>query len=160
MASRIQVDGLRELKAAFDKLSLEMKNKVARQVTNAGAAVIRDLAVEKAPEAPADVSVDVPQRNLKNSIRTKGLKSNEAAADNMTAESIVFVRSGKKAFEASRYGAIQEYGSVKQSPQPFMRPAFDGGKSGAVNAMRDKLQAAINKANQPIKIKRSVGSKR
>jgi len=136
-----KVEGLQALGQRMRGLSDEMAFKVARSSTNAGAQAIRKLAVQKAPEAPSNVSPKVPPGNLKKQIRTKYVKESH-----LTSEHIVFVRSGKKAFNASRYGSIQEFGSVKQSAQPWFRPAFDQGKENAAHVMKERLLAAIKKA--------------
>lgn len=46
--------------------------------------------------------------------------------------------------KAAFYGF--EYGTVKQAPQPFMRPAWDQHKEEAVEIFRDELKMQIEKA--------------
>lgn len=144
MAS-VTLSGLAELNKAFHELTEEMQKKTAGRATNKAAQVIRKAAVQKAPEAPSNISPEVPPGNLKANIRVKRLSPNES---NFTSESIVFVRGGAKAHFAARYGSIQEFGSVKQSPQPFMRPAFDTEKERAVKEMADAIADDIKKANR------------
>ncbi len=139
----LKMQGFRELGERFARLSTEMQVSTARSATNAAAQVIKKLAILKAPEAPSSVSPDVPAKNLKNNIRVKRL-----ADTPLTSEHIVYVRSGKKAFYASRYGSIQEYGSVKQGKQSFMRPAIDEGKGRAVEAIRTKIIEGVHKAGK------------
>lgn len=45
---------------------------------------------------------------------------------------------------------VAEFGSVKQSPHPFMRPAWDGNKRSAFNSLRDDLAKEIEQAAQRI----------
>lgn len=40
---------------------------------------------------------------------------------------------------------VQEFGSVKQKPNPYMRPAFDQGKHGALHYIETHLGAEIKK---------------
>ena len=42
---------------------------------------------------------------------------------------------------------LQEFGTVKQSPQPFLRPAYEAEKENAVKAIKDRLEKRIIKAN-------------
>ena len=139
----LKMHGFRELGERFARLSAEMQASTARSSTNAAAQVIKKLAILKAPEAPSGVSLNVPPKNLKNNIRVKRLTDTP-----LTSEHIVFVRGGKKAFYASRYGSIQEYGSVKQGAQPFMRPAIDEGKGRAVEAIRTKIIEGVHKGGK------------
>ncbi len=45
-------------------------------------------------------------------------------------------------------GIVAEFGSVKQSPHAFMRPAWDNNKRTAFLTIRDILAAEIEKARQ------------
>jgi HK97 gp10 family phage protein len=45
-------------------------------------------------------------------------------------------------------GIISEFGSVKESPRPFMRPAWDANKRTAFKTLRDILADEIEKARQ------------
>jgi HK97 gp10 family phage protein len=45
-------------------------------------------------------------------------------------------------------GVYQEFGTVHHGPQPFMRPAFDQGKTAAVEAMKKRLTLRIEKAER------------
>lgn len=42
----------------------------------------------------------------------------------------------------------QEFGTVNQSPQPFMRPAWSANKMGALNSIKDLIKIEIEKARQ------------
>jgi HK97 gp10 family phage protein len=45
---------------------------------------------------------------------------------------------------------VAEFGSVKQTPHPFMRPAWDGNKRTAFNTLKEILTEEIDKARQRI----------
>ena len=45
-------------------------------------------------------------------------------------------------------GIFNEFGTVKMSTHEFMRPAFDSGKSEALNAIVKRLKQRIDKANK------------
>lgn len=145
MATSIKVHGLSALGNALQQHSLDMQDKIARSATNGAAQVVKKLAIRKAPEAPSNVSPRVPVGNLKKNIRVKRIP---LARSQFTSEHIVFVRGGAKAFYASRYGSIQEYGSVKHGARPFMRPALDQGKDEAIRVMKTKILEGVRKANK------------
>ena len=45
-------------------------------------------------------------------------------------------------------GIVAEFGSVKQSPHAFMRPAWDGNKQAALNSIKKNLSEEIEKARK------------
>jgi HK97 gp10 family phage protein len=45
-------------------------------------------------------------------------------------------------------GIVAEFGSVKQSPHPFMRPAWDANKRSAFEKIKDILEEEIEKARK------------
>lgn len=45
---------------------------------------------------------------------------------------------------------VAEFGSINQSPKPFMRPAWDDNKKTAFNDLKDILSDEIEKASQRI----------
>lgn len=45
---------------------------------------------------------------------------------------------------------VAEFGSVYQSPRPFMRPAWDANKRGAFKGIKELLEDEIEKARQRI----------
>ena len=47
-------------------------------------------------------------------------------------------------------GIVAEFGSVKQTPRPFMRPAWDGNKRTAFNHIKTILEEEIEKARRRI----------
>ncbi len=50
-------------------------------------------------------------------------------------------------------GIVAEFGSVKQSPHPFMRPAWDANKRTAFDTIKDILTEEIEKARKRIAAK-------
>ncbi len=144
----VRVDGLRQLGEAMRALGEDMSRKVAVAATGAGARVIRDLAKQKAPVAAEDYVVEgqpVERGNLPKQIVSKQVPKSQRQ---LTSEHVVAVRGKRKHGYASRIGALQEFGTVKQAPQPFMRPAFDEGKDKALQAITDRLRARIAKAQK------------
>lgn len=147
----VQVKGLRELGEAMRGLKNDVSLKICRAATQAGAKVIKDLAVSKAPIAPEPYKVDdgtkmgqlVQPKNIQRNIVTKRVRNSS-----MTAEAVITVRGKRKYGYASRIASLQEFGTVKMAPQPFMRLAFDEGKMPAVEKVKATLEKRIPKAVQ------------
>lgn len=134
MATRIQVSGLKELGEAMSKMSSAVAMKIARGMTNAGAHVVKKDAIARAPKHDKPHMLEgvlVQPGNLKKNIVAKRVSKSD-----LTSEHIVTVRGKKKDGYAARYGRLQEFGTVKEPPQPFLRPAFDNNVNKAVDAMK------------------------
>lgn len=150
MATMVKVEGLRELGAAMQALGNEVAKRIASGMTSAAAGVVRKDAIARAPEHDKVHTVDgveVQPGNLKkNIVRKKVAKSKTR----LTSEHIVTVRGKRKDGYAARYGRLQEFGTVHHAPQPFLRPAFDGKKMEAIEAMKKaagrRIEAAAKKA--------------
>lgn len=161
----VQVKGLRELGMAMKKLEEDVKLRICRAATQAGAKVIKDLAIAKAPVAPAPyVVVDegsdkrtgiakakgkkkqadkiiVQPRNIGRNIVTKRVSKSR-----FTAQTVIVVRGKRKHGFANRIAVLKEFGTVKMAPEPFMRPAFDQGKQPAVDKVKETLARRIDRA--------------
>lgn len=151
----VEVKGLRELGERLKALKLDFKanSKIARAATNAGAQVIKKLAVQKAPVSGPGLTPEVPPGYLRDSIIVR-----RQTRSKLTAEYAVTVRhKGKKAnlrkdgTNPYQVGIFNEFGTVHQSPQPFMRPAFDQGKTQAVEQIKKRLLQRIEKAEKAVK---------
>lgn len=139
--AKVEVKGLRDLGVRLSRLSSDVANKACRSATNAAAQVVKKPAISK---APSDTG------NLKKNIIVRRIPKGET---NLTSEHIVTVRQGKltdkqkqRGIKDAFYARFVEFGTVKASPKPFLRPAFDENKSKAVTAMADKLKQRIDKA--------------
>lgn len=142
-----EVKGLRELGERLKALGLDFKQgrNVARATTNAGAQVIKKLAIQKAPVSDPSVTPDIPPGNLKKNIVVRYNRRSK-----LSSEHKVTVRSkGPKVIgEPYRVGVFQEFGTVHHGPQPFMRPALDQGKMQAIEAMKKRLLKRIEQAEK------------
>lgn len=138
----VKVEGLRDLGERMKGLSEQMNNRIARAATAAGAVVIRNAAQLKVP---------VDTGNLKKNIIVKRLPKGESS---LTSEHIVTVRQGKltakqkdKGLQDAYYGKFVEYGTAKMPARPYLRPAYDQNKEKAVQAIKDRIEKRLNKAD-------------
>lgn len=134
------------------ELNADITEKIGRAAMAAGAKVIRDRARTLAPisDAPHQLGVrknEIAQPgNLRKNIITKRLQRNERS---LTQQYIVKVRQGSgKAGKDAFYWSFVEFGTVKMAAQPFMRPAFEGGKEKAVEKIKERLKSRIDRANK------------
>lgn len=141
----VHIDGLRELGERLRKLSKEVAGKAAYSSMLAGANVIKKRAVRKIESSPS-----VRTGSLRDAVIVKRIPKSQSSA---TAEYIVTVRHGltrrqkqKGKQRAAPHAIFVEYGTVNMPAEPFLRPAFDEGKTDAVDAIVSKLDKAITKA--------------
>lgn len=136
-AVRIKVDGLQALGAKLRDMGEEMSTKIARGATGAAAGVVKKSAQAKAPKRTG---------NLAKNIITKRLGKSQSS---LTSEHIVTVRrkrtKGQKASgeESAYYGQFVEFGSIHNTPKPFLRPAFDENVSKAIDTMKSVISDRI-----------------
>lgn len=146
----MRVDGLSELRRKLLGLSPNIARNALRASVYAGAKVIRDEAKLKAPLATGDVSAGhPPPGTLRRSIIMKQIPE-ESGMQRQTF--YVAVRHGKKYARQGKKGNLSqdayywrfvEFGTVNMSAQPFLRPAFEGKKTDAVEAIKSRLATRI-----------------
>lgn len=149
--TRVEVSGLKELGAAMSLLTSDIARKISFAGVLAGANVIKKSAQLKAPIAEkayiarqkaGDKGVLVQPANIAKQIVNKRIKSD------LTAEYVVTVRGKRQHGYAAQVARLQEFGTVKQTPQPFLRPAFEEQKENATKAIKSRLEKRIEKANK------------
>lgn len=134
MASNtVTVSGLADLEKRLTALSADMGGKIARGATSAGARVIQKEAQRLAP---------VLTGAGKKSIVVKRNTRTQLAAE----YAVGWKKPKKKGDPDAWYMRIVELGSVKMTPRPHMRPAFDGKKAAAVDKIAEVLKKRLDKA--------------
>ena len=154
----IHVQGLDRLSRALKELPKRVARSGLRAAVYAGAKVIRDEAKLKAPVATAALGTNQPPPGtLKRSVIMKQIP--ERSSDQKQTF-FVTVRHGKKYRKQGKKGQLPqdawywrlvEFGTVKMSARPFLRPAFEGKKREVVQAIRDRLSQRISEAAQELK---------
>lgn len=144
MAS-VTVTGLKELADALRALPAEVASKnggpLARALREAGKVIQQD-AIARAPIGEQDPA---PGR-LRRSIIVK----RDPNPGDVNERMFVTVRRGKsyKDLKGAKYWRFVEFGSEKQQPQPFLRPAFEAKKVIALATFIAKLKDGIARATR------------
>ena len=135
-----------DVESALDRLGSAMGEGALRAAGFAGADVIRDEVVQRAPVLTGLLKSDVLVKRLE-----------EKSQSNERQVYLITVRSGKRKYTDSRrnkqksrvgkayavqaafYWRFIEFGTSKAAARPFMRPAFDSTKQAARDAIKAKL---------------------
>lgn len=132
--TKIRVEGLRELDRALRELPKATGKNVLKRVLMKAGQPIEHHAERLAP---------VRTGHLKQSIGT-GTKLTRRQRRQHKKESPVEVFVGA----AEPKAHMQEFGQAHHPPQPFLRPAWDANKMGALNSIKNDLGEEIEKARQ------------
>ena len=154
----VQVQGLDQLAKALRELPQRVARNGLRAAVYAGAKVIRDEAKLQAPVATGDLGANQPPRGtLKRSVIMKQIPELSGAQKQTF---FVTVRHGKKYRKQGKKGNLSqdawywrfvEFGTIKMSARPFLRPAFDMKKHEAVTSIKTRLAQRIEQAAQELK---------
>lgn len=154
----VQIAGLEQLAQALKALPQRVARNGLRAAVYAGAKVIRDEAKLKAPVAAAALGKDQPPPGtLKRSVIMKQIPELSGPQKQTF---FITVRHGKKYRKQGKKGNLSqdawywrfvEFGTVKMSAQPFLRPAFELQKNNAVTAIKIRLAQRIEQAARELK---------
>ncbi len=160
MPNNVHVEGLKELEAALKELPKATGKNVIRRALNKAVQPMAD-------EAEAKIRV----KRVQDPIAVSKIKfSGGEAGKRAFAEALASGATRQEAGQAARAANAEsdddpkitsgvlimgptkrafygfEYGTVRQAPQPFMRPAWDDNKDGAVDIIAEQLKIEIDKA--------------
>lgn len=137
MAKRAKIDGLRELERTLADLPKATGKNVLRRVLKKAAAPIETTAEALAPRFSGT------------------LKSNIATGTRLTRRQAQMVRKANSKSSAEIHvgtsdpaGIQTEFGNVNQDAEPWLRPAWDQNKDGALDTIANDLGGEIEKAAQ------------
>jgi HK97 gp10 family phage protein len=137
MANKVTMtlEGLSDLADAISELPKATQPNVVKRALNAAADPIQQAAASMAPHLTGAL-----QRSI-----IIGTKLSRAQAKTLTKESKIelFVGAGSLA-----QAITQEFGTVHNRPQPFMRPAWAANSRKALDIIKDQLATEIEKARQ------------
>jgi HK97 gp10 family phage protein len=155
MATKVRVDGLRELERALAELPKATGKNVLRRVLLKRGQPVADAMQAMAPDDPRTGGKDLKSSigvSTKLSKRQAGLHRKMFANDKAAVE--VFVGAG-----ALPQAHLQEFGTAHHGPQPFARPAWDAGKGPLLDGLKDDIWAEIKKAAERLAKKQAKAAK-
>lgn len=134
----VHVEGLRELDKALGELTKASAKGVVRRVLLKAAQPIADMARSLAPDDP-----DTPDPDLESSIGvgTK-LSPRQGRLEKKETKHFSQVYAGAGPLP---YAHLIEFGSINNSPKPFMRPAWDAQQGVALDIIKRDLGTEIMK---------------
>jgi HK97 gp10 family phage protein len=138
----VHVEGLKELEAALNQLPKSTGKAVLRRTLKKAGQPIADNARALAPDDPttsgndlkSSIGVSTKLSKRQASAHRKMFRSDKASVE-------MFVGAGPLPQAHN-----QEFGNVNHGPQSFMRPAWDGNKSRALDIIKTELGDEIMKA--------------
>ncbi|HDR2642814.1 TPA: HK97 gp10 family phage protein [Enterobacter asburiae] len=141
----LDFSGLEEISRDLELLSRAENNKVLRDATRAGAEVLKDEVIERAPERTGKLKknvVVVTQKSrrrgeISSGIHIRGRNMRTGNSDNTMKAS-----DPRNAF----YWRFVEMGTVNMPPHPFIRPAFDVRQEQATEVAIRRMNQAIDEA--------------
>ena len=148
----VNILGLGELQADFERLSRATGNKVVRDAVMAGARVARDKARAAAPVRTGKLKKNITVTRLKQADTpggaTAGLRVKRPAGKTVRA---IKGRGKKKRalkadYQSPYYWRFIEFGTSKMPAAPFMRPSWDSSLPQIEKAVTDKLAEGIDNA--------------
>lgn len=151
--AKIKLEGFNELEAA-------LVNDLPRATAKS---VLRRTAINamKPIEERAKQLVPVDDGQLRDSIQTRPVRAKrQRGSVRYAASEGVEVHTGPRANKGQPLGgnaAWQEFGTVKQAAQPYMRPSADFEAEAVIDIVRDELKAQIDKAKARIARKLARG---
>lgn len=138
----IRVDGFKELDAALKEMKTATARGTVRRAMMKAFQPMADDASSLAPDDPRTTSQDL-HRSIKvgdalkagRSMMTKGFGFGDGQVT-------VWMGPTKEGYPQA---IMQEFGTVNQPAQPYMRPAWDGGKDRLLEDLKTGLRLEIEK---------------
>ena len=141
----LDFSGLEEISRDLELLSRAENNKVLRDATRAGAEVLKDEVIERAPERTGKLKknvVVVTQKSrrrgeISSGVHIRGVNPRTGNSDNT-----MKANNPRNAF----YWRFVEMGTANMPAHPFIRPAFDVRQEQATEVAIRRMNQAIDEA--------------
>lgn len=160
MTTVVKVEGLRELDRALGELTKSAARATLHRVLKkAGAPIAAEasrLAPRKSGELSRSVKVSTRIKNTTGNAEYSAVLRSGGSKEQAVAAMRSARRAGGKSFGQVYVGPeraktrraaikriVQEFGSVKQAPRPYMRPAWEAKKAEALSIIKRDLGAEI-----------------
>lgn len=161
---KVKIEGLKELDAALGELSKGAARGVLHRTLIKAGEPMRAAAERMAPKDKGNLARSIKlssridnragKKEFAAVMRAGGSKAEDVQAlrDARRAAGVgqsfaeVFMGPTKSGKRNSIKAMVQEFGSVKQQPQPYMRPAFDSQANAVLDGIKGILTVEIDKA--------------
>ncbi|KMV33911.1 HK97-gp10 family putative phage morphogenesis protein [Franconibacter pulveris] len=139
----LDFSGLDEIARDLETLSRAENNKVLRDATRAGAEVLREEVIQRAPERTGKMKKNVViltqkarrRGEISSGVHIRGVNPRTGNSDNT-----MKANNPRNAF----YWRFVELGTVNMPAHPFVRPAFDTRQEQAAQAAMERMNRAID----------------
>lgn len=139
----LDFSGLDEIARDLETLSRAENNKVLRDATRAGAEVLREEVIQRAPERTGKMKKNVViltqksrrRGEISSGVHIRGRNLRTGNSDNSMKAS-----DPRNAF----YWRFVELGTVNMPAHPFVRPAFDTRQEQAAQVAMERMNRAID----------------
>ncbi|EOL9019483.1 HK97-gp10 family putative phage morphogenesis protein [Cronobacter dublinensis] len=139
----LDFSGLDEIARDLETLSRAENNKVLRDATRAGAEVLREEVIQRAPERTGKMKKNVViltqkarrRGEISSGVHIRGVNPRTGNSDNTMKAS-----NPRNAF----YWRFVELGTVNMPAHPFVRPAFDTRQEQAAQVAMERMNRAID----------------
>lgn len=158
--TKVKIEGLRELEESLKQLTKATGRATMRRALIKAAQPIVDHARRLAPVDTGHLKTNIiASARIRNTVGhaeySQTLRSGGSKAEAVTA-----LRSARRAANGGNtfaeigvgpavptpYAHLVEFGTVKMPAQPFLRPAWDAEKDGALHTIADNLRIEIDKS--------------
>lgn len=136
----VKVEGLKAVEAALGDLPKATGKNVLRRVALARLEPMAEEARRRAPEEDSDLKDSI-------AVSTKSSRYAKWKSRKQNTVEAYMGPGGEGSGHAPPQGSLQEFGTSRHAAQPFMRPAWDGGKADLLDGIADDLWSEINKAS-------------
>lgn len=136
MRGGVRVEGFRELDRALGELGKATAKNVLKRVGIAALEPMADAAAQLAPERLGKLAFSIAVSD----------KRTKRARRPIPPGTVVIAMGPAAGLGSLFYATHEEFGTVNHAPQPFMRPAWDGGKHQALQDVTDGLKVQIRRA--------------
>ncbi|EOC0421098.1 HK97 gp10 family phage protein [Cronobacter sakazakii] len=139
----LDFSGLDEIARDLETLSSAENNKVLRDATRAGAEVLREEVIQRAPERTGKMKKNVViltqkarrRGEISSGVHIRGVNPRTGNSDNT-----MKANNPRNAF----YWRFVELGTVNMPAHPFVRPAFDTRQEQAAQVAMERMNRAID----------------
>ncbi|ELY4440478.1 HK97 gp10 family phage protein [Cronobacter dublinensis] len=139
----LDFSGLDEIAQDLESLSRAENNKVLRDATRAGAEVLREEVIQRAPERTGKMKKNVViltqkarrRGEISSGVHIRGVNPRTGNSDNT-----MKANNPRNAF----YWRFVELGTVNMPAHPFVRPAFDTRQEQAAQVAMERMNRAID----------------